>query len=192
MKSFISCSEMLHAKSVHRSRCVCSFWPQYLSANLWNVWCSIKIKSRLGIHGWANEIWSSLFIRPICKSINASTTDHSGYGYVLDSFYSKEEETSIKWTIEGNDVLLTRLGMHFKACMCTRFIQDAVNRFSPFHWLHQWVFDPPFWEDRSIQTRASAILFSVGWSACISVSSVGDHVFVWGVDILLVDLAVTG
>jgi hypothetical protein len=28
--------------------------------------------------------------------MNGSTTDYSGYGDMLDSFYSKEEETSIK------------------------------------------------------------------------------------------------
>ena len=162
MKSFISCSEILHAKSVHRSRCICSFWPEYLSANLWNVWCSIKIKSRLGIHGWANEIWSSLFIRPICKSMNGSTTDYSGYGDMLDSFYSKEEETSIKWTIEGNDALLAFYGA-FKACLCSWSIQDVVNRFPPYLFIGSIneSLIPYFWEDRMIQTWASSVLFSV-------------------------------
>ena len=106
MKSFISCSEMLHAISVQRSRCICSIWPEYLSANLWNVWCRINIKSRFGIHGWANEIWSSLFSLPISKSMNVLMPDDLGYEDRLGSFYSKEKEISIKWKNKGNDVLL--------------------------------------------------------------------------------------
>ena len=100
---------MLHAISVQRSRCICSFWPEYLSANLWNVWCRINIKSRFGIHGCANEIWSSLFSLPICKSIYVLILDALDYEDMLSSFYSKEKEISIKWMNEANDVLLAGL-----------------------------------------------------------------------------------
>ena len=100
---------MLHAISVQRSRCICSFWPEYLSANLWNVWCRINIKSRFGIHGCANEIWSSLFSLPICKSIYVLILDDLDYEDMLSSFYSKEKEISIKWMNEANDVLLAWL-----------------------------------------------------------------------------------
>ena len=100
---------MLHAISVQRSRCIWSFWPEYLSANLWNVWCRINIKSRFGIHGCANEIWSSLFSLPICKSIYVLILDDLDYEDMLSSFYSKEKEISIKWMNEANDVLLAWL-----------------------------------------------------------------------------------
>ena len=100
---------MLHAISVHRSRCICSFWPEYLSANLWNVWCRINIKSRFGIQGWATDIWSSLFSLPICKSIYALILDDLGYKVMLSTFYSKEKEISIKWMNEANNVLLPKL-----------------------------------------------------------------------------------
>ncbi len=116
-KSFISCSEMLHAMSVQRSRCICSFWPEYLSANLWNVWCRINIKSRFEIHGWAKEIWSSLFSLPICRSINVLMLDDLDYEDRLSSFYSKEKELSIKCMNEDNDILLNwLLARSVKSC----------------------------------------------------------------------------
>ena len=127
MKSFISCSEMLHAKSVHRSKCVCSSWPEYLSANLWNVWCSIKIKSRLGIHGWANEIWSSLLSLPICKCINASVTDNSGYGDIFDSSFKRKRVQYQMNDRRQPDAWLACYCMYCMAYMYSWSIQDVVN-----------------------------------------------------------------
>ena len=84
--------------------------------------------------------------------------------------------------------------MHFKACMCSWSIQDVVNRFPPYLFIGSIneSLIPHFWEDRSTQTRAGSVLFSVDWSARITSFRVGDLFFVWSVDILLVEFALTG
>ena len=154
---------MLHAISVQRSRCICSFWPEYLSANLWNVWCSINIKSRFGIHGCANEIWSSLFSLPICKSIYVLILDDLGYEDMLSSFYSKEKKTSIKWMNEANDVLLAWLITVFSrlcgladhsGCLEWSGISRSAIWYGCYIDFH--VFQTSFWEALGLQTEILA------------------------------------